>query len=193
MSGELAAPRRHPILTVGDRMASRLPKGQRRAGWFEARLWLSVSPFAYLWLRALGRRRIVRLGRFGTLVNDPALGRAILVDSTRFRTVGPGTHGELISAAIGANALLNMDGADHEQLRRAIGPLFAPDAATPIVDAAAGPPIAEAVARLRAGEAVDLVRLTRIITGRTTFALLGSPPPANGDEGYLDSYRTGEE
>ncbi len=192
MSAERRSRWRHPLLALGDRIAARLPTGQRRAGWWEARLWLSVSPLAYLGLRLIGRRRVARLGGFGVVVNDPELGRAILVDTAHFRTVGPGTHGELIDQALGPNALLNMDGPDHERLRRILGPLLAPDAAGRIVAASATDPIAGAVERLGAGQPVDLVRLTRIITGRTTFALLGAPPPANGDDGYLASYHTGE-
>jgi len=192
MSAERPSAWRHPLLALGDRIAARLPPGQRRAGWWEARLWLSVSPLAYLGLRLIGRRRVARLGRFGIVVNDPMIGREILVDPARFRTVGPGTHGELIDQALGPNALLNMDGPDHERLRRTLGPLLAPDAAARIVEASATEPIAEAVERLHAGQPVDLVRLIRIITGRTTFTLLGAVPPADGDEGYLASYHTGE-
>ena len=171
---------------------ARLRPGARRAGWWEARLWLSVSPLAFVGLRLAGRRRVLRFGRFGTLVNDPVLGRRILNDTARFRTVGPGTHGELMDAAIGTEALLNMDGPAHEALRRSLGPLFSPAASAELVERTVGEPIAEAQERLRAGESVDLVRLVRIVTGRTTFALLGAPDPPDGDEGYLASYRLGE-
>ena len=165
VSAERPSPWRHPLLALGDRIALRLPPGQRRAGWWETRLWLSVSPIAYLGLRVIGRRRVARLGRFGVVVNDPAIGRAILVDPARFRTVGPGTHGELIDQVLGPNALLNMDGADHERLRRTLGPLLAPNAAAGIVEASATEPIEAAVEELRVGRPVDLVRLTRIMTG----------------------------
>ena len=91
MSADLhPSPWRHPILHLADRAVARLKPGARRAGWWEARLWLSVSPLAFAGLRLAGRRRVVRLGRFGTLVNDPILGRRILTDPERFRTVGPG-------------------------------------------------------------------------------------------------------
>ena len=67
--------RRDPLLpwAIGSRSvcrpASDGPAGGRRG------CGSSVSPLAYLGLRAVGRRRVVRLGRFGTLVNDPVLGR----------------------------------------------------------------------------------------------------------------------
>jgi cytochrome P450 len=193
MSAESHSLWRHPVLHLGDLAADRLRPGGRRAGWWEARLWLAVSPLAFVGLRLAGRRATLPLGRFGTLVNDPVLGRQILNDPAHFRTVGPGTHGELLDAAIGRDALLNMDGQAHEQLRRSLGPLFAPDASARWVDATVDDPIAEATARLRAGEAVDLVRLVRVITGRTTFALLGATEPADGDAGYLASYAIGEQ
>ena len=93
----------------------------------------------------------MRLGRFGTLVNDPVLGRRILTDATRFRTVGPGTHGELIDLAIGPDALLNMDGPAHEALRRALGPLFAPAASAALVAAADDGLVADAGPAARGG------------------------------------------
>jgi cytochrome P450 len=194
MSADLhPTPWPHPILHLADRAVARLKPGARRAGWWEARLWLSVSPLAFVGLRLAGRRRVVRLGRFGTLVSDPILGRKILTDPQRFRTVGPGTHGELMDAAIGRDALLNMDGPSHEQLRRSLGPLFSPAASAQLVAGTVAEPIEDAERRLRAGESVDLVRLVRVVTGRTTFALLGAPPPLDGDEGYLASYRLGEQ
>lgn len=189
----LPSPWRNPALHVGDLVADRLPPGARRAGWWETRLWLAVSPLGFTALRLTGRRAVVSLGRFGTLVNEPGLGRRILMNPERFRTVGPGTHGELLDLAIGEGALLNMDGADHEALRRALGPLFSPAAARELVSDTVEAPITDAIERLQAGEQVDLARLVRVVTGRTAFALLGAPPPVDGDEGYLASYRLGEQ
>jgi cytochrome P450 len=192
MSASVAGRLAEPYLRAGDAFSTMLRPGARRAGWHEARLWLAVSPLAFAGLRAAGSRRVVRLGRFGTLVNDPVLGRRILTDAARFRTVGPGTHGELIDLAIGPDALLNMDGPAHEALRRALGPLFAPAASAALVTRADDGLVADAGRRLSAGEDVDLVRLSQILTGRTTYSLLGASPPPMGDEAYLESYRLGE-
>lgn len=175
------------------RASDRFVSASRRAAWWETRLWLAVSPAAYVGLRLTRRRAVTRLGRFGTIVNDPGIGRRILTDPERFRTVGPGTHGELITTAIGPGALLNMDGPAHDVLRRSLAPLFTPAAAEELVAATVAAPLEAAVIRLRAGEPVDLVPLVKVITGRTTFALLGARAPANGDAGFLDTYRLGEE
>ena len=143
-----------------------------------------MSPLAFAGLRAAGTRPVVPLGRFGTLVNDPVLGRRILTDpAPASGPSGRGTHGELMDLAIGPDALLNMDGPAHEALRRDLGPLFSPAASAEIVAGTAAGPIEEAAARLRDGETVDLVRLVRVLTGRTTFALLGAPPPRTATRG----------
>lgn len=182
-----------PPGALAARVRDRILSDARRAAWWETRLWLAVSPAAYVGLRLTRRRSVTRLGRFGTVVNDPDLGRRILTDPVRFRTVGPGTHGELMTAAIGPDALLNMDGPAHDVLRRSLAPLFSPAAAEELVAATVEAPLDAALDRLRAGEPVDLVPLVKVITGRTTFALLGAPTPVNGDAGYLESYRLGEE
>ena len=148
MSASVAGRLAEPYLRAGDAFSRALRPGARRAGWHEARLWLAVSPLAFAGLRVAGARPVVRLGRFGTLVNDPVLGRRILTDAARFRTVGPGTHGELMDLAIGPDALLNMDGPAHEALRRALGPLFAPAASAELVASADDGLVADAGRRL---------------------------------------------
>jgi cytochrome P450 len=164
-----------------------------RASWWESRVWLAADPAFFALLRLTGRFSVVRLGGLGVLVNDARVGRAILLDPARFRTVGPGTHGELIDEVMGPRGLLNMDGAEHEALRRTLAGLFAAGPSARLAQATAAGPIAEAAARLAAGEDVDLARLIRVITGRTSYALLGAPDPADGDDGYLRTYRLGEE
>lgn len=164
-----------------------------RASWWETRVWLAADPAFFALLRLAGRFSVVRLGRLGVLVNDARIGRAILLDSARFRTVGPGTHGELINEVMGPRGLLNMDGQDHESLRRTLADLFSAGPSARLAEQTSARPIAEAAARLEAGETVDLARLIRIVTGRTSYALLGAPDPVDGDEGYLRMYRLGEE
>ena len=174
-------------------MARPSRSGRIRAAWWESRVWLAADPAFFGLLRLTGRFPVVRLGRLGVLVNDARVGREILLDDARFRSVGPGTHGELINEVMGPRGLLNMDGADHASLRRMLADLFAAGPARRLADETAAGPIAEASARLAAGEEVDVARLIRIITGRTAYALLGAPDPPDGDEGYLRVYHVGEE
>ena len=82
MSASVAGRLAEPYLQRGRRARrGRSARAARRAGWHEARLWLAVSPLAFAGLRVAGSRPVVRLGRFGTLVNDPVLGRRILTDA----------------------------------------------------------------------------------------------------------------
>ncbi len=185
---------RHPVLRLADRSVDRwLGVGRWRAAWWETRVWLAANAPMFIGLRLTGRLPVVRLRRFGTLVNDARIGRAILVDAARFRTVGPGTHGALLDQVVGPRALLNMDGTDHEALRRSLHDLFGPEASRAVVEGSARQPLEDMERRLRAGERVDLVRVLRVITGRTSYALLGAPDPPDGDAGYLEAYRQGEE
>ena len=174
--------------------AARAPWLRRlRASWWETRVWLAADPLFFAVLRTFGRFPVVRLGSLGVLVSDARVGRAILLDPSRFRTVGPGTHGELITEVLGPRGLLNMDGPDHEALRRTLADLFGASASARLAEQTVVGPLRAAEARLAAGEAVDLARMIRVITGRTSFALLGAPDPVDGDEGYLRTYGLGEE
>ena len=149
--------------------------GRLRAGWWESPGLARRRPDP---VRAPPSHRPVRRGRPRPArrarqrrphrPGDPAR-------SGRFRTVGPGTHGELIDEVIGPRGLLNMDGPDHEALRRTWptcsrrGRRRASPSGSPPV------PVAGGRRALDAGRSVDLARLIRIITGRTAYALLGAP------------------
>ena len=178
-------------MAVDSRGNARL--GRWRAAWWEARVWLAADPLFYAALRLTGRWPVVRLGSLGILVNDAAVGRAILLDSDRFRTVGPGTHGELITEVMGPRGLLNMDGPEHEAMRRTLADLFGASASERLAATTATGPIRQAGAVLAGGGTVDLAWLVRVITGRTSFALLGAPDPPDGDDGYLRTYHLGEQ
>ena len=81
--------------------------------------------------------------------------------------------GDLITQVMGPYALLNMDGPAHRDLRSRLQDLFTPA----YVDALAGAVLAPLLRTLRssllAGEAVDLVRFTRLLTGKMTCHMLG--------------------
>ncbi|WP_318842832.1 cytochrome P450 [Myceligenerans pegani] len=120
------------------------------------------------------------------MVNDAAIAREVLLDVGRFSKVGPGAPSDLWTPILGPSVLLNMEGAEHAALRRALGPIFSPRAVRELVegrgreragrDPDATSPLAAMVARLDAGETVDLARVVAAQAGSVICGLVGLPP-----------------
>ena len=122
--------------------------GSGRAGG-ESRVWARGRPGVLRPAATDGSIRGGPTGRLGVLVNDARVGRAILLDDARFRSVGPGTHGELINEVMGPRGLLNMDGADARVAAPDARDLFAAGPARRLADETAAGPIAEAAGASR--------------------------------------------
>ncbi|MCU1439177.1 MAG: cytochrome [Rhodoglobus sp.] len=114
----------------------------------------AAHPFAYPLLRA-SKAPVRRVPGLGVLVRDADLLRATLMNTASFSKTGPGAPSDLWTPVLGPAVLLNMEGADHLALRRKLGSLFAPSYVDPL--AAESLPTAALTARLRSGEAIDLV------------------------------------
>ncbi|GAB4083382.1 cytochrome P450 [Myceligenerans cantabricum] len=163
------------------------------AAW-EERVQRAAHPVAYPVLRALRRRAVVRVPRVGVVVNDAAVARGVLLDVERFSKVGPGSPSDLWTPVLGPSVLLNMEGAEHAALRRALGPIFAPRAVRELVgvggDGGAGEAgsepgvvgdeqggvLRELAARLARGETVDLAEAVTAQAGVVICGLVGLPP-----------------
>ncbi len=125
----------------------------------------------------------------GRVVNQPDLARAILSDDDNFSKTGPGSFGVLITQVMGKKALLNMDGEEHMALRSKLTELFSPAYLEVVEREVLRPPIEELRCRLAAGERVDIVRFAQLLTGRTTWHMLGFPQPDHdGASGYLEIF-----
>ena len=125
---------------------------------WERRVQLGAHPVAYPLLRALARvGPVVRVPRVGVVVSDAALARAVLTDTAAFAKTGPGSPAALWTPVVGPSVLLNMDGAEHTALRRALADLFTPSAVSALCARVLAGLCAELRDRLGAGEAVDLV------------------------------------
>ena len=151
----------------------------------ELRLYLASHPLPLLFgeaVRLLGP--VVNVPLFGHVVNDPAVGRALLVDS-RFTKSGPGSAGPVITQVMGPYALLNMDGPAHHELRTKLHDLFAPGYLDTMLAAVLPEPLAELRRRLDAGVPVDLVRFMATLTGRLTCHMLGMDPAAMSEAEVL--------
>ncbi|HOF63470.1 MAG TPA: cytochrome P450 [Dermatophilaceae bacterium] len=119
-----------------------------------------------------GLRRVPKLG---WVTADPVVARRILTDHRSFTIVGEGGVGHLWAQILGDWVLELFDGAGHHDLRTRARELFTHDTATALVAGAWTGPLESARATLRAGGAVDIGRLARVLVGRMMISLLGIP------------------
>ena len=78
----------------------------------------AAHPVAYPLLRGI-RRPVVRVPGLGVVVTDAALLRSVVMDTASFAKQGPGSPSDLWTPVLGPRVLLNMEGAEHAELRRA--------------------------------------------------------------------------
>ncbi|WP_232333707.1 cytochrome P450 [Agromyces laixinhei] len=155
-------------------MVTRAAAPHRTAMRWEERVMRAAHPLAYPMLASI-TRPVLRVPGLGTVVTDAALLRAVLMDTASFAKTGPGSPSELWTPVLGPRVLLNMEGADHLELRRRLAPLFTPAAVSAIVDRTLGEPYASLRERLEAGERVELVAEARRCASSVISALVGLP------------------
>ncbi|HEX2647148.1 MAG TPA: hypothetical protein VHO95_07960, partial [Candidatus Dormibacteraeota bacterium] len=125
----------------------------------------------------------------GRVVSDPEIAREILLDSKHFNKSGPGSFGAVITQVMGDYALLNMDGEPHLRLRGRLHDLFAPAYLDTVDQEVLSAPIDEFCYRLAAGETLDVVRFAQLLTGRTTWHMLGmTAPESDAEARYLELF-----
>lgn len=132
----------------------------------------SAHPIAYPALR-MARGPVLRVPGLGILVRDAALLRSTLLNTASFTKTGPGSPSDLWTGVLGPSVLLNMEGADHQALRRKLAPIFAPSYVEPLVAASLGEPLALLANRLAGGEPVDLVEEVRRYSSIAISRLVG--------------------
>lgn len=141
---------------------------------WEERVMRAAHPLAYPLLAAI-RRPVVRVPGLGVVVTDAALLRSVLMDPASFAKQGPGSPSDLWTPVLGPRVLLNMEGAEHAELRRRLAPLFTPAAVGELVDRTLAAPYSELGAALAAGETVELVGAARRHASAVISALVGLP------------------
>ncbi|WP_020013638.1 cytochrome P450 [Promicromonospora sukumoe] len=178
--------------------------GTGAEGVWEERVQRAAHPLAYPALRSARRRPVVRVPRIGVVVSDAAIAREVLLDLDHFSKVGPGAPSDLWTPVLGPSVLLNMEGAEHAALRRALGPLFSPRAVRELVSGAdvaggAGTPGAGAdgggvlpdlTRRLAAGEKVDLAAAVTAQAGAVICGMVGLPPTDDAVRSAMSAART---
>ncbi|QNE48513.1 cytochrome P450 [Glaciihabitans sp. INWT7] len=139
---------------------------------WEERVMRSAHPIAYPALR-MARGPVLRVPGLGILVRDAALLRSVLLNTASFTKTGPGSPSDLWTGVLGPSVLLNMEGADHQALRRRLAPIFAPSSVEPLVAESLGEPLARLARRLSEGEPVDLVEEVRRYSSIAIGRLVG--------------------
>jgi cytochrome P450 len=159
------------------RASSVAPGHPATAARWEERVQRGAHPVVYPAIRALRRRGpVVRVPGIGVVVSDAATAREVLLDTERFSKVGPGAPSDLWTPVLGPSVLLNMEGADHARLRRALSGLFTPRAVRDLVAASVPGALAGVAPRLLAGERVDLAAETATTAGTVICSMTGLPP-----------------
>ncbi|WP_265522222.1 cytochrome P450 [Oerskovia flava] len=161
----------------GGHVPSDAAQGLRRAMVWEERVQRAAHPVVYPAIRGMRRLGpVVRVPGLGVVVSDAATAREVLLDTERFTKVGPGSPAELWTPVLGPSVLLNMEGADHANLRRALSGLFTPRAVRELTGATVGAVLDDLAPRLLAGRHVDLVAQTAAMAGTVICAMTGLPP-----------------
>jgi len=162
-----------------------------RASSFEERVQRAAHPFVYPAIRALVRRGpVVRVPGVGVLVSDAGLAREVLLDTEHFSKLGPGAPSDLWTPVLGPAVLLNMEGAEHAALRRALSGLFSPRSVRELVGAEQDAVLGGLAPRLLAGDHVDLVREVEHLAGTVICRMTGLPPT---DEAVRASFAAARE
>ncbi|MFJ3406276.1 cytochrome P450 [Promicromonospora sp. NPDC090134] len=161
---------------------------------WEERVQRAAHPLAYPALRSARHRPVVRVPRVGVVVSDAAIAREVLLDLDHFSKLGPGAPSDLWTPVLGPSVLLNMEGAEHAALRRALGPLFAPRAVRELVAGGGFPDdggvLPDLTRRLAAGETIDLAAAVTAQAGAVICGMVGLPPTDDAVRSAMSAART---
>jgi len=148
----------------------------------QRREWLVYAlnrPLAFAVLEIAGwLGAIVRVPRVGHVVSDAEIGRRVLTDTEHFDSHSPGSLGTLFTQVLGPFALLNMDGAEHHEVKRRLMEVFSPKYIAALLSAATGRLVTELHEHLRAGQTLDFVEFMKPVKLPGIFwAAVNEPPP----------------
>jgi cytochrome P450 len=147
-----------------------------KARFYETLLYLINHPLTTIvgeMSRIFGK--IVYFPRVGYIIHDAKLGLKIL-NHPAFGSSGRGSMGGMITPVLGKNALVNMDGTPHRELKQKLLMYFGKKEIEQVLCEDAADLFHQLRTDLQAGKTVDLVPFVRQLTIRTNFSLLGIPP-----------------
>jgi cytochrome P450 len=133
------------------------------------------------------RRDVFRVPGLGYVITSAAACREAYLRQDLFAKDGDQSAGVIITQVVGETALLNMDGEKHRVLRKQLIGLFTPKFVNDVCERALGDITADITARLQAGEAIDIARIARRVTGTMMLHMVGFEV-----DGVLDRGATSE-
>ncbi|QIK61884.1 cytochrome P450 [Leucobacter viscericola] len=148
---------------------------------WEDRVMRAAHPLAFPALSAL-KKPVTRVPGLGVVVLDAGLIRSTLLDTNSFSKIGKGAPSDIWTPLLGPSVLLNMEGKDHQQLRRRLAPLFTPSYVNDLVNNSLGEVTRRLTERLVRGETVDVVAEARHYASIAISNLVGLPESATDDE-----------
>lgn len=167
--------------TVGLRLPDAPGPALARA--HERRVYLASHPALILAFDAFAwNGAVTSIPRLGHFVSDATIANEVFGDPARFSKLGAGGLEAFTTAVLGPNALFNMEGEAHRQLRGRLQGLFTTRVVGDLVAQIFDRPAREARDRLARGETLDLVRLTQVLTGSMVCVLAGIELPEGREE-----------
>ena len=161
-----------------------------KAGRHEFLVYALNRPLAFAIIQLAARLgRAAHLPSIGTLINDAEIAREVLTDTAHFDSHSPGSLGVLITQALGAYALLNMDGPEHRQLKRVLLDVFSTKYISLLLSSVTDPLVAGLRADLAAGRTVDFVAFMKTFASAMACAMMGiAVDPADERGAYADMF-----
>lgn len=138
----------------------------------ELRLYLWNNPAVVLVFEATRGFKVVDIPRVGYLINDPAVATQMLTHPN-FTSAGRGGMGSMITPVVGEDALFNMDGPRHTQLKQQMVKIFSRQYIDLMIEESLSETLARLRADLLAGRTVDFVGFTADLSTRLTLHMLG--------------------
>ena len=126
----------------------------------DSQLLESVHPLGARLLTYIGMKwRAKKVPLMGTVISDPTLIREVFMNRTVFSKNGKGASSSFWNPIIGDYGLLNMDGAEHLELKRAVSTLFSKQRVEEISATVIAEVLAQAEVELREQNSLDMVAL----------------------------------
>jgi len=144
-----------------------------KAAWHETALHWHNRPLTALLMKGISLAHPgLHVPGVGYVVNDPELAWQLLGNDA-FRSTGSGSMEDVITGVVGPDALLNMHGPAHREMRNRVMDVFSRRNAAELVGCAGEGLLAEMRRALLEGKTVDVVQYSHRLIGKAVSQAMG--------------------